>query len=706
MKIAFLVPLSVIATVLSAEAQSNVIENASSTYRLPTVTVYGATNESQSVIQSANSVTVLSGQQVRPGAITQTRELGTYLPNVTVFDANNDRIPKFSIRGLRENNFSAGEPVVGFYVDDIPYTDLNSRGLALFDVEQIEFLRGPQGTLFGASGPGGVVNIVTHQPGNRWEGQGNFTYGNYDQQIYEGGVSGPIVADKLSIGVSGIYSTRDGFVHNSTNHDHPDDKETLGGRAQLRWTPTEQLDFSVVLHGEKFNDGFVPTYYRGHDRNLFSVKRDYDGFVDTDTWGAALKGSFANDVVKVTSVSSYRNWRQNLKQDFDFSADPIRLGFSKPDLDQWSQEVRVQSNDDSKNLKWLAGLFYSNGDLRNNSGSDELAANQFLPPPPNVFRTMSDTFARTYALFGQATYTAWEKVDFTAGLRFTYDDRFVRRNRTLENAFIPTMSLGAWSGSENSSDISPKFGIDYHVTPDVETYASVSRSYQAGGLNSATDLKSDADFNPSHSWNFEAGLKSKWLEDRLLANVAVFYTDTRDYQIYRINGADPTQAYIVNADHVSSYGAEFDMTLRPCTNLDLSAAFGATEAEFNHFTDKKNGTSFDHNDVNFVPEFTANIAAQYRFPFNIYARVEFQSIGQYYLDEANSAKQAAYGLFNARLGYHCDHFEIYVFGKNLFDKRYVNNALDLRSSQPGFEDLLIRQPGDPRIIGIGLSANF
>ena len=121
------------------------------------VTVYGAQlSETQAVTQAANAVTVLSGEQVKPGGIQNTRELGTYLPNVTIFDANNDRSPKFSIRGLRENNFAAGDPAVGFYVDDVPYTDLNSRGLALFDVEQIEFLRGPQPGLFGASGPGGV----------------------------------------------------------------------------------------------------------------------------------------------------------------------------------------------------------------------------------------------------------------------------------------------------------------------------------------------------------------------------------------------------------------------------------------------------------------------------------------------------------------------------------------------------------------------
>lgn len=710
--------LSLLIASISAQAQTN--EPTSSTYRLPTITVYGAhADATQTVNQAANAVTVLSGEQVRPGTITATRELGTYLPNVTVFDANNDRSPKYSIRGLRENNFATGDPAVGMYVDDIPYLDLNSRGLALFDVEQIEFLRGPQPGLFGANGPGGVINIVTRQPNDEWHGHGGFSYGNYDQQIYEAGLRGPIVPEKLSLGVSGLYSRRDGFVRNQTTDSHPDEKETLAGRAQLRWTPTDTLDLSLVLHGQKFNDGFIPTYYRGHDKSLFSVKRDYDGFVDTETWGTAFKASFQNEVVKVTSISSYRNWKQELQQDFDFSAAPIRLGFANPDLDQWSQEVRVQSNDESKDLQWLTGVFYADGSLKNNSGSHELAFDPLLMlPPPSTFRTVSDLDSKTFAAFGQGTYTVVENLDLTAGLRFTYDDRSANRKHTLENnsGFLPggSQTLGAWDTSDHFTDISPKFGIGYHFTPELETYASVTRGYQSGGFNTSNDNEAEAKFSPSHSWNYEAGMKTKWLDERLIVNGAIFYTDTHNYQVYRISSLDPSQAFLVNADQVTSYGAELDLIARPSTNLDLSAAFGWTETEFDDFTERStimtpggpltSTTRFDGNDVSFVPAFTANFAAQYRFPCHIYARAEYQAVGNYYLDEANSAKQSAYALVNARLGYQTEHFEVYAFGKNLFDKHYVNNALDLRNA---FQtDLLIRQPGDPRIFGVALSGNF
>mgnify|MGYP001197298467 CR=1 FL=1 len=684
------------------------LDSAPATYRMPTVTIYGSspTNDVQEVLQSANTVTVLTGEQVRPGSITTTRELGSYLPNVTVFDANNDRTPKFSVRGLRENNFAAGESAVGFYVDDVPYTDLNSRGLALFNVEQIEFLRGPQDTLFGASRPGGVINIVTRQPGDVWEGRAGFAYGNYNTQTYDVAVRGPIVSEKLSLGVSGIYSTRDGFVKNTLTGSRLDDKETLGGRLQLRWTPTETLDFSFILHGQQFDDGFVPTYYPTVDPGPFSVSRDYDGYVDTQTWGAAFKGSFQNDVVKVTSVTSYRNWSQDLLQDFDFSPMAMRFGFNNPDVEQWTEELRVQSSDPDQQLQWLGGLYFSHAEVQNNSGSLEM----FVPTfplslyGPSTFRTLSENENTSYGIFGQATYTIGEKLDLTAGLRFSYEDRSMNRTRQIENGTLGIMPASSYSVSDDFTDLSPRFGVAYRVTDAIETYASVRRGFQSGGFNAAHDNPAMSGYDSSHSWHYEAGARTKFLEDRFLVNLALFYSDYDDYQTYRIDPFNPADAYLVNADHVRSYGVEVDAIYRPIEGLDLSAAFGLTKAEFRDFTDPVSGVVFDGNDVNFVPEFTASVAAQYRLRCGFYARLEWQGLGRYWLDEANTADQNAFGLLNARIGYAHKNFEVYFFGRNLIDKEYTNNAIDLRwAFQP---DLLVRQPGDPATFGFAIAGKF
>ncbi len=312
-------------------------------YVLPAITIF-ATPQNPEPQSSASAITVLSGSQIGPGGINEVRDFPAVAPNLSVFDANNTREPKFSVRGLRENNFTEGEPALGLYVDDIPYSDLYSRGLPLFGIEQVDFLRGPQGSLYGAGGPGGVINIYTRQPGNDFHGAGTVSYGNYREQNYQAGVSGPILTNTLYFGLDGVSSQRDGFVQNLFDGSHPDTRNTLSGRAQLRWTPNDMWDISLYAGAGRDDDGFVPTYSAAAgDVDLFHVYRDFDGFVHTENVDENLKVAFQTPGVKVTSVTTHRDWRQDLQQDFDFSAIPPNVvGFTDPRISLMSEELRAQ----------------------------------------------------------------------------------------------------------------------------------------------------------------------------------------------------------------------------------------------------------------------------------------------------------------------------------------------------------------------------
>src|SRR5262249_45831725 len=160
-------------------------------------------------------------------------------------------------------------------------------------------------------------------------GHGEVSYGNYNYQDYRAGIFGPIICDKLFIGVSGIYSLRDGFVYNNTTKNHPDYVDTLAGKLTLRWTPSDPWSFTAIVHAERFNDGFVPTFVPA-DKGPFSVFRDLDGFVDTDAVNEAFKIAYETPSIKATSVTTHRDWRQTLLQDFDFSPFPAVEGFSNP----------------------------------------------------------------------------------------------------------------------------------------------------------------------------------------------------------------------------------------------------------------------------------------------------------------------------------------------------------------------------------------
>jgi iron complex outermembrane receptor protein len=671
--------------------------------QLPPVTVTGA---AVSAIPQSNSsaATVVSGEEVQVGEITSTRDLTAQTPNLSVFDANNQRSPKFSFRGFRENNFGVGEPVVGLYVDGVPYFDLNSRGLALFDAREIQFVRGDQGTLYGASGVGGVINVLTVQPQNQTHGYAEASYGNYNAQNYQLGLSGPLVTNKLFFGLDGLYELRDGFVYNNVHHDHPDTQDALGLRGVLKWTPSDPWEITLTADAGRDNDGFVPTYLPGSDKSAFDVSRNVNGYVHTDNLDEALKIGYDAGSVRVTSVATHRDWRQNVFQEIPPSAYET-AGFTAPRLDQWTEELRVESPDPTAALKWRAGLFYSDGDLRGDSGSLS---------PAGINPTISESKSDTYALFGQGTYTLWEKLDLTAGLRLTYDYRNMQRTDYFPPYFFgPTaVAIGANLSGEFTA-AQPKFAAAWHFTPTLETYASVTEGYQSGGFNPYVDTPSLSKFSSERDWQFEAGAKSSWLDNKLSANASLFYTVADNYQTYRINPTDPLEAYMLNAHRADLYGAELELTARPIKDLDLSVGAGYTDARYSRFTEPaaasltgRSPVNLDGKPISFVPEFTANASARYRLPwYHLYIHGEVIGVGRYHLDDSydvasGPVNQDAYCLVNAQFGYQGKNFEIYFFARNIFDTHYYNNALNL-----GYASLVL-QPGDPATYGVAATARF
>ena len=704
---------------LPAVAQTNTTPEATA---LPPVTVIGE----KPVLQQPETIaaSVVAGDLFDRGGYNNTRELTAIAPNTSLFDGNNQRTPRFSVRGFRENNFLIGEPAVALYVDDVPFTDVASRGLPLYGVEQAEFLRGPQGSLYGFSGIAGVMNIRTAPPADDWHGEAMAGFGSYQEQSYQLNVSGPLAQDKLALSLGGLFARQDGFVRNDFLGSRADDRETLSGRAALRWTPTAQWDITLTLAADRFRDDFIPTYYPTTlfpsfvaDTGPFNVKRNFDGYNDTDAFSQALRIGYTADDFKVIAVTTHRDWEQDLLQDFDFTAVQLRNGFSRPDVETWSQEIRLQSPDEADKLKWTGGVFLADSTTGTDSGSEEFSpitiAPNFIVGPTTTFRTLATTEGRTYAAFGQATLSVTEQLDLVGGLRLNHDIREISRSKTISS---PTSTFGGFPAGPfantfgvydaelDDTRLLPKAGAAWHFNERTLGYASFSGGYQSGGFNASNDSAAQSEFDPAVSWNYELGFKTETANQRYGANLAFFYSDVHDYQVYRLNGADPTQAYLQNADRAALYGAELELITRPADGWEFSGGIGYTHAEYDRYFDSVNNVTLDGNDISFVPEWTANLAGQYRFPFGLYARVEVQALGDYALTEDNAAQQSAFGLLNLRLGYDTARWGIYIFGRNVLDKEYAANALDLRYAlQP---DQLVLQPGNPATFGIGFTARF
>ena len=710
--------LSPLALCLFCEFNQPVVAQYETDDMLPPVMVI-----SESANKESSSVTVLNGDMITIGGIQEVRDIQTALPNFSVFDANNTRMPKFSVRGLRENSYGAGQAAVGMYVDGVPYTDMLSRGLSLYDVDAVEFLRGPQGTRFGAgAAPGGVLSISTRQPGSEWGGSAGLGFGDHNTQEYRLNASGPL-SEQIGVSISGLYNDRDGFITNMSTGSEIDSRETTAGRLQFVLKPSAPWTIRLTGSTERYDDGFMPTYNPLTDAGPHKVNRDFNGYVNSDVDSFALTADFDGSQYDFSSVTAYRSWEQDLQQDFDFTAIPMimpQIGFfpvigvSQPDVEQFSQEIKLGS-DEGENYNWSLGVYYSDRETDNVSGSlypQGLLHPQFgqLPGPIPDYTTASMS-EEDVALFWESDFMVGQGITFTTGARYQNSDRSINRSNNASSV----------SGNDDWDDWLPKFGLSYALSERDTIFASAAKGFQSGGFNYYGGSSDTAQYDSAESWNYELGWFASWNGGRLSTRAAVFYSDFENYQVYRLNPTNPTEAYMVNASEASSYGLELEAEAAVSDTVTLSAALGVINAEFDSYSDNvlrgvlgphAAGYEFGGNDINFVPEYTANLAAHVELPWNLYFNMELQGIGEYWLDEANTAEQDAYTLLNARIGYKRNNWELFVYARNITDEDYSNNALDLRymdysnPAAPRPAGMILHIPGWERTVGAGFTANF
>ena len=688
------------------------------------------------------SVTALSETQIEDAGITNVEELPTYIPNLSDY--------QFGPRGSGESHLFTrgigsllGDSSVGFYVDDVSYLSGVSFNMGDFhDIERIEFLRGPQGTLYGRNALGGVVNIITKKPTNDFSVRGGLSFGDYNYWRYHGRLNIPLINDRLFFSLSGLYSERDGFVTNDLTGDTVDDRKGYGGRAKLRWMPTDSLDVTLGINGDRIKDGSYAIGPLSEIReDPYHVRHDFtDVYSDADQTSQDLRVVYKTPGFTVTSITALLQHSLESMNDQDFTANDFFINDYQKDTDQMTQELRFSSPDDSGSpLAWIGGAYLYRKDTKNDF--DDI----MRPDAYDFFSggTLSalgldieshgfldgDLDSYGGALFGQATYTLFDKLDLTAGLRLEYEkskaklrgDRAVNVDGPgvpflpdyLDDPVIgpqlaPLLYEGPVSRIDEEVDYSewlPKLAVAYHIGESVMTYATAAKGFRSGGFNMylhSSDDPNDLTYGPEYSWNYELGIKSGWFNNRLIANAAVFYIDYKDQQVLQLIGA--SQTITRNAGKSTSKGFEVELAAKPVQGLELTANYGYTDAAFDKYRDPAAATVYDGKKILMVPEHDYLLAAQYRYPLTasltIFSRVELHGVGELYWDYANSEKQEAYELVNARVGAEFEHFDVYFWVKNLFDQEYETIAFE-------FPVLgWLGQPGNPRTIGMTLNGRF
>ncbi len=629
-----------------------------------------------------------------------------------------------TFRGLKRSMFTSNNPVV-IYLDGVPVANSFGFDFSLVNVERIEVLRGPQGTLYGKDAIGAVVNIITKAPDNRWHGKIGTEYSSWNTLHTQADISGSILSDKLFFGVNGDYDTTDGWIKN----DYPGANENVGRKkehdinAYLLFTPTDRLRVRLVVehwandtHGA--NEKAIPYDFMGtgsgyktlndFDRNMAEhLLLDMEPDVQMDTNSQALAVSYDFDRFKLESITTHRVRDLDGVYDGDGSAGGPADGlilFGDTKLTSWTEEVRLNSTN-TEGLRWIGGLYLDKDEEEQVEGMQMPGA--MMESPVNMeMKSVADTDAKTQAVFGQAMLPFGQNFELTLG------GRYQRINKKMHQNMFMFPVQGPWHGDVtgmlpmNSVHLDKtwntflgKAALAWFIDDNYTAYTSLSQGYMPGGFNFfAMSEKEEANtFDPQKSINYEIGIKAN--HDTWRFNLAAFYMDITDIHIYKSEG---TGIYLTdNADKAHSIGVELETTWLPIKGLELSAAVSLMQAEYDDY-DLGSGVTLDGKDMEGAPDNTLRLSAAYHHPSGVYGRADVRHVGNvhYYDDGAKILQKAdAYTLANLRLGWLYKNWDIYAFARNLTDEEYINAfKFNITGGVAGF--------GNPRTIGVGVSYTF
>lgn len=663
------------------------------------------------------------------------------VPNLNVVQGRgSNSSANIFIRGIGQPDaLQTFDPAVGIYVDGVYISRIQGALFSLFDVERIEVLRGPQGSLYGKNTIGGAINIVSKKPEDDITARAELTYGRFDQILANGYVGGALQEGKWWASLAASYEKRDGIVTDPLTQQRYNDDNNLAMRGIIRGEPTDNL--RVTLSADWATQDNAPTLGRdesplnqtdfalgtvvlnpapvGEFDFMTSTSLSPDQGQELDHWGVSLRGELdVSDAITLVSISAYRELDSDAFIDIDASEFEIGDVFVGIDQHQFSQELQLQY--DSGPLKGVFGLYYLNENVASSQAAfaDDLFA--FAGLPADFLRTIGDDLELdSFAVFGQGTYDINDAFSLTVGMRYTYEEKKYFRTTTTQSAFFATTpafnSTFAFNNEEDFSAFTPSVTLDYKATDDVLLYASVSRGFKSGGFNGRANSAADVSaFEPEKVWTYEAGFKSTLVNNKVRLNGAIFYNDYTDFQA-RVGGATVGEFPVINAGELEIYGAELELVAQPVDGWTLTGSLGYLEADYKEFNDTRTpGCSPDTCEPAFAPELNMRLASNYRHQLpDEYGSVSFlgevRHVSSHQLSVDNflpnfPLEEDGYTLINALVTWSSvdDRYYLRAGVKNLTDEVYRTDGQEF--SNVG--NIQTAYYGDPRTYSITLGFNF
>ncbi|MDR3175010.1 MAG: TonB-dependent receptor [Desulfovibrio sp.] len=652
-------------------------EPASSPYKLPVINVT-ADKHITEVQKTPMAITVITAQELEDAGIQSIQDVLRRVPNLSVhptFGGNTN----MSFRGVSTTAGNAINPLV-IYVDGVPVDTVLNLDANLMDIERIEILRGAQGVIYGKNSLGGIINIISKKPGNTVTGKLQVGFGTDETYNFGGTVSGPIIEDRLFYSLSAQHGYTGGWMKNDNTHkSNAERTDRVKGRILL--TPTDRAEFSFHVDYTQKDVDFSP-YVAGNSVSMKSPAHGSD-YTRSQILNTALQATLRFEPLIFESISTFRfeeaNYRLNMN--------PLvaAMGNAGRDVErkEFSQEIRLRSPDDKEGLAWLGGAFFSYGDTQFHKMFAEYQP--ISVPYVGTFNMYVDQPYREYmtefAPFAQIEIPITDAFKIIGGLRWHYTKKDASINYEPNQdmqTLAPMLGMSATpvhaSVGDEWNELLPRLTLNYSLTKDHMIYAGISRSFIPGGFNYASTTGMNAEFDSQTAWNYEIGAKTSWLDNRLTANLALFYSDYEDLQVMQYDAA--SASYLSdNAGSAKSYGAELDLTALITKGLTAELGFGYTHARLKDYevVGSTGTTRYDDHYVPFTPEYTADFALQYRHDSGIFVRGEVHHFGKLYWEVDNVASRKPVTTVDARVGYETDSFGAYLYGTNILGERYFVN---------------------------------
>ena len=723
--------------------------------------VVTARRTEENVQRVPGAITAFSEKSLDRIQATDTTGLQGAVPNLNIVQGRgSSNSTNIFIRGIGQPDaLQTFDPAVGVYVDDVYLSRIRGNQLDLLDVERVEVLRGPQGTLYGKNTIGGAIKFVTRKPGQEFRATGSIAVGSYNQFEVKGAASGPI-SDTLAAGFAVMRAKRDGFVEDRNDDREYNNKNTLAGRAAIAYTPSSSLrvDLSAdYAHDDaKLNTGaplndivhlFTPTVIvpleRDPDHYNFTVETTpgLPNSTKMTHWGLSGTAAYdVNDQLTLKSITAYRKLRTTDYVDIDATAAEVGDVLVDVHQDQFSQEFQLLYTSDR--LSGVAGLYYLDEDITSHQEAfaDDLVnlaafrgiLPDFLLGPsnfPTFLRTIDDDLkTNSYAAYANVSYSVTDALRLSAGLRWTRDEKdYFRTTSTFSSSpLLNSVAPFVFDRKDHWSDVSPMASIDYQFSPSTMAYLRYSKGFKSGGFNGrANEIGSSTAYDPETANSYEAGLKTT-IARQLRLNVAVFHTGYKDFQA-RVSELDdstlpPTPLLsVLNAGKLRIRGAELEAVWTPTPQLLLDSQIGYLDAEYKEFDDLRFtsfGGSRAFQEPAFAPKWTMRFGGQYIFDLGSSGGITLGGQARYRSRHALSVDntftntdteieglfQKGYWLADARIVWEdaAKHFEVGLYGSNLFDKLYKTDGQEFSS----IGNIRTVYFGAPRTVTLRLTARY